>query len=145
MIGLLQEDVLITIIGGVITGVSAVLVYILQKKIERYSNKYSSTSILYDEITRNTGRYESYKPITNIQIIKKSPTSKIYNGLLSTGNIKYFDGDLQSDLEELYDQFEMDFDTSPDSELLKKIYTRLEKMKCYNKRYNFGFNRILCR
>ena len=145
IVELLWKEILITIIGGIVTGISAMLLYTWKKEVEYNSNKYSSTSILYEEIIRNARRYESHEPITNIQIRKKSPTDKVYHGLLFTGTIKYFNSNLQSDLEELYDQFEMSYDVYLDSKLLKRVYRRLEEMKCHSKRYRFGLHKILCR
>lgn len=118
------------IIGGVSTGISAISVYVVQKRLEHNANRSSYASILYEEIIRNANKYYSIESITSIQILKRTPTNHVYRGLLTTGNIKYFDNNIQNDLEDIYDQFSIDpTESILNPDLLKQILLRLEKMK----------------
>ena len=124
-----RDSLIMVAIGGIVTGWTAMLIYMGQKWMERNENRSNYASILNDEVERNLNRY-SQELITHIQIPNLAPTNNVYHGLLSSGNIKYFDRGLRNDLDELYTRFVMERSKSTyDASLFKSVLSKLEKME----------------
>lgn len=106
---LTHKEIISTIFGGILTGVSAIIIYVFQKHVENKSNKHSTATILHGEVKRIL---DIHNIDESVQIMahmpKRLPTNQIYQGLLHSGNIKYFDGNLQDKLDEMYTIFKID-------------------------------------
>lgn len=121
------------IVSGIATGLVAMFIYRIQKCVDYKSNTQDNAYILSEEIRRNAKHREPGLR-TSTQTSKMSQKNEVYIGLLHTGNIKYFDADLQEQLDTLYIEFEKKFDISFDIDLLIKVNSKLNNMKKYGKR-----------
>ena len=141
---LTHKELFSAIFGGMLTGISAIIIYIIQKRMETKTNKYNISTILHGEIKRiikvakvneniNSGNEQS----------RRLPSMEIYQGLLSSGNIKYFSSDLQDKLDEMYTYFK-EAPLNPNLNLGINIMSTLEKMIHANRNYRIimGFSKL---
>ena len=137
-----HSELLSTIFGGFLTGGSAIGIFILQRHIERKANRYDTCEILLNEIRTILFTILAKKPDLFEKPEKILPTSEIYHGLLSSGNIKYFDADLQKKLNKFYNSFK-NFPKSPDHKNGRIIVDSLEEIKKNNQGYRQSFSDFL--
>ena len=112
--------------NGATAGSVAVAVYFLKKRWESQDAARSATRILYNEIRQNVQRLELGYLDASMQFSRRPPSVEVYIGLLHTGNIRYFDDDVQKNLDDLYCAFRADRDNLPD--LLKAVSQDLEEL-----------------
>ena len=97
----LWKEIIFIAINGSLTGAFGLRIVLFQKYLERREYKYHNSLILNKEIKRIIMAADQVNIFININRERK-PGTKIYDGLLSTGNIKYFSSNLQDELDALY-------------------------------------------
>lgn len=121
---------------GITIVVGGILLYAWRKKSKERENKRDMARILRNEINRalnivpNRDR-ERIASGKNDRI----PDSRIYSGLLQTGNIRFFSDEIQNELDEWYssiDNFQFK-GIDPDAGI--KVIRDLENMEHKNKSY----------
>ncbi len=130
-------DIVSAILGGMVTASVAIFVYVLQKHHEHGINTYNTADILYNEMRRLADPilYDN-SPLMLTQA-ENSPTStKIYEGLLSSGNIKYITADnLRNELDRFYHYVHNGITHNPDYGMHENIFLQLESIKRNNSPY----------
>lgn len=145
----IQDDLFSSIFGGVITGLTAIFIYMFQKRMEKKTNTYDVASTLKVEIKRMieineltiTKHDRGFKNI-NISDNKPNriPNNGIYLGLLNSGNIKYID--MQDELDELYMYFNKII-FKIDTKLALTIIDYLDNIEEKNREYRKKFLNVL--
>lgn len=129
------SDAISAVPGGLAAGLVAVWVYAYRKNCEYADNRNDMAEIQANEIRRNMGALELRdKGPLRPSPYNRLPSLHVYKGLLSSGNIRYFDSNLQ----DLLDQIRSDFETSPfalDIARCTKALERLEKVKSSHDRH----------
>lgn len=128
------HDAASAIVGGLVAGISAIWLYVYRKNSEYADNRNDVARIQANEIRRNmeTLRPRDRRPSTNVA--RHTPSINTYMGLLTSGDIKYFDDGLQ----DLLDQIRFDFDANPldpDIDLCTSALERLDRIMGSRDRY----------
>lgn len=129
------HDAASAIVGGLVAGISAIWLYVYRKNSEYADNRNDVARVLANEIRRNMGmlRHRDRRPLrTNAS--RRTLSINAYMGLLSSGDIKYFDDGLQDTL----DQIRSDFDenpSKPNTALCTSALERLDKITGSRDRY----------
>ena len=127
----LWSDALGGLVAGVVAGAVAILIYLATRRHENRVNKRDVATILKGEISRIALRHNE----ANTR--RKKPSTRVYEGLLSSGSIKFFSVEMQDDLDSLYGKF-ADHPLSIDGRPASRVVTRLEEMiNCSSKRRRF--------
>lgn len=118
----LWQDVVGSLFAGAVAGAVAILLYGATKRHENRVNKRDMASILYGEISEFASDYGNENAKSGIK-----PSTLIYEGLLSSGNIKFFSQDMQRELYSLYVEFDRS-SLSVDETKVAKMMKRLESV-----------------
>ena len=126
------SDMVLTVLRGIIVGIVAIGVYLLQKHMESKDLRHSVSIMLWLEID---AIMTSVRPAElSEDIMEEKYAIGVYRGLLSSGNIGRLPSDLQKDLSKFYGSHEAEPETM-DDDLTVKIITRLERMQADNRKY----------
>lgn len=122
---------------GIIIGVVGIFLYVWQQKSKEKENKRDMARILRNEINRTLNIVPNRD---RERIISgkndRVPDSRVYSGLLQTGNIRFFSDTIQDELDEWYsfiDRFQFK-KIDPDAGI--KLIQDLEDMEHKNKAYS---------
>ena len=118
--------------NGLIMGAVIMGLYLLQKWMEHRKIKYDMAVMMSDEITSMLIVGSTVKPNVITPRNHKVPTRDTYLGLLSSGRIVRFDGDLRRDLARIYHQFGYEA-LEVDRELCATAIEKLEKIEARNR------------
>lgn len=129
-------EIMAVLFNGLVIGVVIMLAYGIQKRLESKSAKYHVADVMSDEmksiLNMTTESAESPIMPRNHRI----PTQDVYRGLLNSGRIVFFEGQIRRELAQIYDMlgnepFEVD------KARCTRINDELEKIKAANKRYRW--------
>ena len=116
----LWQDVAGSLFAGAVAAAVAILLYGATKRHENRVNKRDMAPILYGEISEFVSDYGNENAKRRIK-----PSTLIYEGLLSSGNIRFFSQDMQRELYSLYVEFYRS-PLSVDETKVAKMMKRLE-------------------
>ena len=126
------SDIVLTVLRGVIVGIVAIWVYLLQKHMASKDLRHNISIMLRLEIDAIMA--SAFPAEFSESIMEERYAVGVYRGLLSSGNIGSMPSDLQKDLSRFYGSYESKPGTI-DDDLTVKIVARLEKMKADNRKY----------
>lgn len=126
----LRSDALGGLVAGVVAGVVAILPYMATRRHENRVDKRDMATILHSEVSRIARGHNE----ENTR--RKKPSTLVYEGLLSSGNIKFFSVEMQEDLNSLYYGF-ADHPLSVDGLRASIVTEREEIINCNSKRRHF--------
>ena len=129
------EEILGAIVRGVVIVVAGISLYVLQKTFEKKASKRDMARILRNEIKQTLNivpNKERERTISDEN--NRLPDSRIYSGLLQTGNIRFFSDNLQSKLNEWYSVID-NYWFNDDADVGIEIIQDLEDMEHKNRAF----------
>ena len=129
------EEILGAIVRGVVIVVAGISLYVLQKTFEKKASKRDMARILRNEIkqTLNIVPNKERERIISGEN-NRPPNSRIYSGLLQTGNIRFFSDKLQAKLDEWYSVID-NYWFNDDADVGIEIIQDLEDMEHKNRAF----------
>ena len=103
---ILLDEVSVALLRGIVILAVGGSLYLLQKRSEKRENRRELAKILRNEIFRTLDKLSSVERDPTInkrsRILYLKPDSRVYEGLLNTGNIQFFSKNLQANLNVWY-------------------------------------------
>lgn len=124
-----SSDVVSTGVGGFLAGAVAVWVYTWRKNDEYVNRRNDMARIQANELESNMAvLYMRWGRQLRRSTTPRNPAMEIYEGLLSSGNIRYLDNELQELLAHIRHDLRV-HPFNPDMDLHAQVLKRLEEIR----------------